>query len=167
MNSLRLTSTILLIVLTLLGCKKEECDPIPSYEPNVAPCEIQEELFVIDSITYGGTSRFPQAHMVISFTNTTEQLAFNKIPETGMYHLVPNAIGDYTFENQMATVSDSGSFLVFSYVTEDAEVFVENYNNELIISYCDLSNSGFYDFQPSINAYWGNPSGKRKIRMSY
>lgn len=167
MNILKLSLLLSFFVLLILGCKKEDEILVDPYTPNVSPCSIPEEIFEIDSIIYGPTIRFPHATMTITFLNTNRQFAFNKIPETGMYHMVPNLIGSYAFENQIATVADSGSFLAYSYVTDSPEVYIENYNNELIISYCDLSNNGYSYFDQTINAYIGNPAGNRKIRMSY
>lgn len=167
MSIVKLSLLLSLLVLVLFGCKKEDEIPVDPYVLNIAPCSVPEEQFVIDSIIYGPTVKFPHASLTITFVNTNREFAFNKVPVTGMYHMVPNLVGSYAFENQIATVIDSGSYLAFSYVTDFPEVHIENYNNELIISYCDLSNSGFYTFDQFIYAYIGNPSGNRKIRMTY
>ncbi len=166
MSSIKLFILVSVVSILLIGCDKSELI-VKAYIPNVAPCPIVEEVVEIDSIVYGPSANFPQATMTITFVNTDLEVAFNKIPATGMYYMVPNMIGSYTFDNQMATVQDSGSFRVFSCVTDYPEVYIENYNNELIISYCDLSNSGFFNYDQTIHAYIGNPTGSRKIRMSY
>ena len=167
MNPLKGMLLLSIFVLVLLGCKKEDEVQVDPYVANIAPCTVSEEHYVIDEIIYGPSAKFPNATMRITFENSTLEYAFNKVPETGMYHMVPDLVGSYTFENQIAMVQDSGSFLVYSYVTDYPEVHIDNYNNQLIISYCDLSNSGFYNFDASINAYVGNPSGNRRVRMSY
>ena len=167
MNPIKLLVLISLATIVLIGCDKDEHVPIELYEANIAPCEVTEEILEIENIIYGPTAKFPHATLTITFVNTSLQYSFNKVPTTGMYYMVPNLVGSYNWDNQMATVRDSGSFLAYSYVTDYPEVHIDNYNNELIISYCDLSNSGFYNFDPTINAYSGNPTGNRKVRMSY
>lgn len=156
-----------LVALSLIGCKKDEPAPVAIYEPNIAPCAVSEEVLEIADIIYGPSSKFPYAYMTIIFHNTSQQFAFNKLPATGMYRMVPNLVGSYGFDNEIATVKDSGSFQVYSGISDYEEVYIENYNNELIISYCDLSNGGEYTFDPSINCYIGHPSTNRKVRMSY
>ena len=167
MNTAKLLLPLSLFVLVLLGCKKEDEIPGDPYAANIAPCELTEEQFVIDEIIYGPSVRFPNATMRITFENSTLEYAFNKVPETGMYHMVTQMdITPPFVENQMSTIVDSGSYALRSALTDFPVVYIENYNNELIISYCDIG-TGSADFDPTLVSYVGNFPSSRKVRMSY
>jgi len=169
---------IILALTCFISCKKDEvtvCEE-PVYSPNVAPCEIAELNYNLDSVFYGPSDRFPEAKFRVKFIDTipfwgqtmySVEFAFNKIPTTGMYHMmydIDTNILDI-IPNQMAYVRDSGFINVSTY-TQAAEVYIENNENELIISYCNISNyMASMDFQCNCNL--GNMMRNVKVRRQH
>lgn len=164
--------TILISGLTLAqSCKKEDPVPEPAgYQPNVAPCEIEELVYPVDSIFYGPGEHFSEARFRVKFADPGDpghnlEFAFNRIPVTGMYHMVTYIdTNSLELSNQVASYTDSGSYSIRSAQTEDAVVYIENNSDELIISFCNMNNQ--FVFNPQILSYIGNPS-ERKVRKQY
>lgn len=149
-----LLGILLLSIFCFTSCKKED-DIIEIqeeiYNPNVAPCEIAELNYHLDSVFYGPSNMYPQAKFRVKFVDTlpswgqgiySVEFAFNKIPTTGMYHMMYDIdTNDLTKPNQIAYLRDTIGYYNKSVWTENAEVFVENNGTELIVSYCNISNS--------------------------
>ncbi|MFT5778067.1 MAG: hypothetical protein ACI837_001015 [Crocinitomicaceae bacterium] len=168
---------LLSAVIINQSCKKDTV-PVPitpnEVALNVAPCEIQEKFYTTDSVFYGPDNYFPQAKFRIKFldTNVTTPnyigllFAFNKIPTTGMYRMLPYIDTNFQLPNQIAFVKDSGSFLLRSDASDFDEVYVENNNNEIIISYCNISNNIPW-FNSITQSYYANLPKTLKIRKEY
>lgn len=178
-----------ILVLTLIGmtvlsaCKKEE--PVvapPVVVQNIAPCTLNDTIYQIDSVFYGNSSVFPAAPFSVKFIDTTngsmypefKEFAFNKIPTSGMYAMVPPAnLGDPgAGENQITFKAEQGNFqfqasgTFDNFGNYDDIIYVENNQNELIISYCDIGYPGF-SLDPVTNVYVGNGPGYIKYIKAY
>lgn len=161
-------------LLVLQSCKKDDpvvvvVVPEPVIEPNIAPCVINETVYPIDSVFYNSDFYFPEAKFRLEYTDTNGgsvsptfiEFAFDKIPTTGMYRLV-HQIDTSAPPNQMAYVIDAGGFEYRSTWNLAEDVYIENSNSEIIISFCDLVVS--LNFDPVCNCFIGNALEEFKIR---
>jgi hypothetical protein len=163
------------ISLTLLfSCKKEESVPAPEvYVPTVAPCEITPQPYDSVAVYYNASMYHPEAkyRIVLSTTNAPfahpVEFAFNKVPVSGMYYMVDEIdTNNLEIANQLAFAQDSGSFTWESVFSEWPEVYVEKTDQELIISYCTMTNTGIV-FDNSTLTYRGNKPGPYKVRVQF
>lgn len=179
-----LLGLLFLSLFCFSSCKKEENvietdeDVTVPYNPNVAPCEIAELNYHLDSVFYGPSAFFPQAKFRVKFVDTlpyplgvqeiySVEFGFNKIPTTGMYHMMYEIdTNDLNFPNQIAYVRDTIGYYNVSTYTQAAEVYVENNENEIIISYCNISNH-IAQFDSQWNGYRGNMMRNVKARRKY
>jgi len=170
-------SISVLVVLTMLQSCKKDITPIPednTYKPTIAPCEIPETIYDLDSVFYGPSVNFPEAKYRLKFYDTTGvidmveiEFAFNKVPTTGMYHMVREIdTNSQVSSNQIAFVRDYGGFWSRSEITASPEVYIEVNANELVISYCNISNSTSV-FEPSTLCYYGNSPANYKARKHF
>ena len=161
------------------SCKKEDEIIVieeEMYNSNVAPCEIDELNYHLDSVFYGPSNYFLEAKYRVKFVDTlpywghgiySVEFAFNKIPTTGMYHMMYDIdTNDLTKPNQIAYLRDTIGYYNKSVWTENAEVFVENNGIELIVSYCNISNS-FEMIDLEINGRKGNMMKNVKAVRKY
>lgn len=172
---------LFLSLFCFTSCKKDdEIIEIEEeiYNPNVAPCEIAELNYHLDSVFYGPSNFFPQAKFRVKFVDTlpyplgvqeiySVEFAFNKVPTTGMYHMMYKIdTNDVNFPNQISYLRDSIGMHYYSNYSQTAEVFVENNDNELIISYCNISNyTAMVDL--GCNCYIGNTMRNVKAVLKY
>jgi|GEM_PF-2704800 len=180
---MKLSAIIIICVASLavvLSCKKESDFPLkeyqPKYQPNVAPCEIAETVYEVDSVFYGPDSYFPQAKFRIrfrypvdtSFTYDNIEFAFNQLPVTGMYHLVTDIDSNAQNLNQIASIINVGSYNIRSCgpLSEFPNVYVENNDDELIISYCNIPDVGYW-FDSNTLSYIKNYFLTLKVRKQY
>jgi hypothetical protein len=179
----------LILVVTLIGltvlsaCKKDQ--PVvapPMAVLNIAPCTLNDTIYQMDSVFHGNSTVFPNAPFSVKFIDTTngsmypefKEFAFNKIPTSGMYSLVPPSVlgNPAAGENQITYLAEQGNFQFLAYGTYDNfgsyddVIYVENNQNELIISYCEMIAFGF-TFEPSCNCYVGNGPGYMKYTKAY
>ncbi|NVK65632.1 MAG: hypothetical protein HWE22_13650 [Flavobacteriales bacterium] len=158
--------SILVFLFLAISCKKDETisslTPEVEASPNVAPCAVQESVNSVNLFQQGGSNFFPDAQSHVFFQNI--EFAFNHaIPPTGMYTLChrdyPTA--DSIIENQIMFARDSGSFIHISTFSYDdmgflsSEVYVENNENELIISFCEFEDTSVF-FDITNNFFVGN-----------
>jgi hypothetical protein len=165
---------LLLSIFCFTSCKKEdEIIEIEQeiYNPNVAPCEIAELNYQI--VFYGPSNFFPQAKFRVKFYDTTwicnytVEFGFNKIPTTGMYYMMYELdTSNLTLPNQISYIRDTVCAWNVSSFTQTAEVYIENNNDELIISYCNISNSDYY-FDNNCNCSGGNMMKNVKAIKKY
>lgn len=162
----------------ILSCKKKDAIPCKVLEQNlnIAPCEIEEKSFHLDSVFYGGSSRYPQAKFRLRFyydstnLNDFREYAFNQtIPVTGKYHVVNEIDTTNLFDNQIAWYKPMGSLNIESWGTEYPEIYIENNQEQFIISYCNISQTGFMFVGDNYTgAYIGNgPDTNLLIRKQY
>lgn len=169
---------LLLGILIVTGCKKDEpiclTQVVPT-QPNIAPCTLTDTIYPNDSVFYGNSSFFPTATFSVNFEDTVGfggypnfiEFAFNKIPTTGMYYLVsPSYLGSPGLENQITYYAEFNGMGLQAAGTNDSTIYIENNQNEIIISFCDFPNQGF-SFDPTCNCYVGNGSGNLKYRKEY
>lgn len=170
------------ILLSLFCCKKDKTDPIPPVHTDlIAPCALNDTVFGMDSVFYGTSLTIPNAAFSVKFMDTTNsttsptfiEFAFNKVPTTGMYYLVPlDYLGELELENQISYKEYFGSYWTSPKGTYDNYgnntdiIYVENNENELIISYCDLIDYT-YIFDPNTITYIGNIQGYMKYTKKY
>lgn len=164
----RTTNPFIFLVFLFLAisCKKDETispsTPGAETSPNIAPCNVHELSNSTNQFYQGGSSFFPDAQSHVFFQNM--EFAFNHaVPPTGMYTLChrdyPTA--DSIIENQIMFVRDSGSFVHISTFSYDnlgllsSEVYVENNENELIISFCKFEDTSVF-FDITNNFFVGN-----------
>ena len=166
MKTYRPITILSLILIFVFACKKKTetvCTEIPL---NTAPCNISYQIFDKDSAVCAPSQTFPQAKYRHIFSKSSGEriveFAFNKAPITGKYYFV-TLLDSTSTQNQIASIRDSGSFFSRSAPTETAEVYIENNINQLIISYCNISNSNSY-FEPQLNSYIGNKPINFKIK---
>jgi hypothetical protein len=169
---------LLLSIFCFTSCKKEdEIIEIEQeiYNPNVTSCQIPELNYHLDSVFYGPSNMYPQAKFRVKFVDTlpswgqgiyTVEFAFNKIPTTGMYHMVFDIDTNQFLLNQIAYVNDSIGLYYRSTNTNNAEVYIENNDDELIISFCDISNQYAY-IDPFCNCIEGNLMKNLKAIKKY
>jgi hypothetical protein len=164
------------ITLLAISCKKDSPPTEPVILQVIAPCPINETQFDIDSVYFGPSIQFPEAKYRVRFIDTaangTEsyyiEYAFNKIPTSGKYNFVLNIdTNNLNNLNQIAFVRDSGSFVWRSGYTENNDIYIENNNQELIISYCTLSDTSIFFDPINCMCYTGNRPSKFKIRKQY
>lgn len=166
----------------LFCCKKDKTDPIPpAHVDLIAPCALNDTVFGMDSVFYGTSLTIPDATFSVKFMDTTNsttnpnfiEFAFNKIPTTGMYCLVPlQYLGVSEHENQISYKEYFGAYWTSPEGTYDDYgnyidiIYVENNKNELIISYCELPDYG-YTFDNNTLTYIGNGQGYMKYTKKY
>lgn len=163
----------------MLSCKKKDTIPCEESESilNVAPCEIEEKSFHLDSVFYGGSSKYPQAKFRLRFyfdstnLNDFREYAFNQTsPATGKYRVVNQIDTTNSIDNQIAWYKPIGSFYAESLGTEYPEIYIENNQEQLIISYCNITHPEFI-FVVNNNSYGscrGNgPDTNLLIRKQY
>jgi len=166
-----------ILALTMLQSCKKDTTPIPednTYQPTIAPCEIPETIYDLDSVFYGPSVNFPEAKYRIKFYDTTAvfdtidiEFAFNKVPTSGMYYMVSQIdTNSQVFPNQIAFTRDYGGFKFNSVLTGYAEVYIEVNENEIIISYCNISCSDV-QFDTATLSYNGNSPANYKVRKQY
>ena len=173
------------ILIALFSCKKDTVkDQITPPAPHVdliAPCALNDSVFDIDSVYHGTSVLFPTAPFSVKFKDTTNgpnnqaflEFAFNKVPTTGMYYLVkPANLGIVNLENQISFIGGNPSFHIEPSGTYDNIgaysdiIYVENNQNELIISYCHMPDSVYY-YNSSQNSFIGNGPGYKKYTKVY
>lgn len=181
--------TFVLILIAFYSCKKDKTDqintppaPVPApYVDLIAPCALNDTVFGMDSVFYGTSLTIPNAPFSVKFMDTTYstttppfiEFAFNKVPTTGMYYLVPlDYLGVVELENQISYKEFFGAYWSSPIGTYDNYgnftdiIYVENNKNELIISYCELPDYG-YTFDSSTSTYIGNGLGYMKYTKKY
>jgi hypothetical protein len=176
MKKIQIIMLVFLVgILALVSCKKKEAHiipPVAKSTSNIAPCSLYCTSYASYSVDSSGNVNFPQAKYIVKFVNTSgansfgsAEFAFNKIPESGMYYMV-TAIDtmDQLKLNQMATYADSGSFAKRSAPTSLPVIYIENNQNEFIISYCSISNNSFI-FDPYLNCWVGNSPTSLRIQF--
>lgn len=173
------------ILLSLFCCKKDKTNPIPPIPPAhtdlIAHCALYDTIFGMDSVFYGTSVTIPNAAFSVKFIDTTNsttsppfiEFAFNKVPTTGKYCLVPlEYLGVAVPENQISYKEFVGAYWkspagTYNTYGDYADIiYVENNENELIISYCELSNYG-YKFVDSTSTFIGNNPGFMKFTKKY
>ena len=172
---------IISILIALFSCKKKSIkDQNPAHVDLIAPCELEEMQYDIDSVFYGKSKLFPNAPFSVKLIDTTLtsergvlEFAFNKVPTTGIYYLVkPTDLGVANFNNQISFIEDFGAYLIKAIGSIDSNsglitntIYVENNQKELIISFCEMS--GPPPQLVSSNEYISNGPGYRKYKITY
>lgn len=168
----KLLYTFFLLAMSIVACKKDEPE---TSDPFIAPCSTPETHFDKDSFYFGPSYYNPEAKYTVRFIDTfangsvggSVEYSFNKIPTSGKYNLVYKIdTNNLNNINQMAFVTDSGSFLWRSGNTEGYEVYIKKNSQELIISFCEISDSVFF-FHSIDNCYVGTNPTSLKIRKKF
>lgn len=163
-----------LLVSALTACDKEEVNPDP-VKQTIAPCTLNETFYDIDSVYYGPSLLNPHSKYNVKFMDTANngsisgfvEYSFNKIPTSGIYKMVHDIdSNDISLPNQIAYVSDSGSFLIRSKHEELSEIYIEKSADQIVISWCSLPDTTFY-FDMINQNYVGNFPYKFKTRKHF
>ena len=168
--------TILLATIVVVACKKDPPYPEPApIDPYLAPCEINEKTYHLDSVYYGPSARHLEAKCRVRFIDTTNtggvskfiEYAFNKVPVSGKYTWVDKIDTDnINLPNQIAFYKQHGSFSIRSKFLEGNNVYIKKSSQELMISYCTVSDTSFY-FDPIDQCYKGITPSMLKLRKHF
>ena len=166
-----------LMLLVSFGCKKNQINNpsiVLTNQMNVAPCELDEKSSFSDTIYYGNSILIPEAAFSITLKDTTPgeyetiEFGFKTIPTTGNYYLVKDlSSSPQQPENQITYWKQYSGFSWKPAGTQDSIIYVENNENELIISYCGLPNPSNYNYDMTLNSWVGNDSGYVQYRFEY
>lgn len=157
-------------IVLLYSCKEETVIPDTTPPLFIAPCELTEFEYDLDSVFYDMTT-YPFAAFAVRLYDTAganegyTQLSFNKYPETGAYCFVQN------FDNSNTTCPNQMNHMsVFQYdifTSMDAsypQIFVESNDSVLIVSYCKLNYNSYY-YSTSNHWYEGFPYNYMSYRI--
>jgi hypothetical protein len=168
--------TILLATIVVVACKKDPPYPEPTpIDPYLAPCEINEKTYHLDSVYYGPSARQLEAKYRVRFIDTTNtggvskfiEYAFNKVPVSGKYTWVDKIDTDnVNLPNQIAFYLDSGSFIWRSNFSEGNYVYIKNTSHEMIISYCNVSDTSIM-FDAFDQCFKGIRPASRKLKIQH
>jgi hypothetical protein len=162
---MRILISIFAVLSTILflSCEKDNANlNATACAPSlfVAPCSIPEKVFPANSRHFNGSTYDPQAKYRIDLADTSNlnaiyEISFNKIPTTGLYKMVTFIdTTNASLPNQISMVQDSGSFLFRSDWSVSEDVYVDNANNKITISYCNISDEVVV-FNTTYNCYIG------------
>lgn len=174
---MKLSIFYFVILLVILSCAKDKVpgpavDEIQTY---IAPCDLPETFFQLDSVKTYGDQWHPEARYRIKFTDTSAngdeyhpmEFYFNHYPNSGMYTLVYQIdTNNQYYPNQIAYIRQEGAYGRRCYGQENANIYVQHDSNELVISWCTLSDTFTY-FDNNTLFYVGNKPTKFKVRKTY
>lgn len=166
-----------MVVMLIISCEKDQPTPQPDpiVDPYIAPCSVTEKYYDKDSLYFGPSNYHPEAKYTVRFMDTLSngsishyvEYSFNKIPLSGKYNMVYKIdTNNINLPNQMAFATDSGSFIWRSGNSYNAEVYIKKTAQELIISYCNISDS-VMSFNSTDFCYVGTKPTSLLLRKQY